>query len=175
MNSLSKTEFILTWHCYKRECELTFWSMPPSCYHLIEEYFFFSGNVSCRTCSYWNGRENRRFTFLLLGSKSRVGIYLVLWLPINLYILKFHLGFLKKSSLSMQTWKTAWRDGINKLYLTHIACLNLIIYLFFHREMWETAYCLYELAIPVEKDKQHSQTLPMLFVHYSRFAYLVSY
>lgn len=35
-------------------------------------------------------RDSQRFTFLLLGSKNKVGIYQVLVLPINSYILKFH-------------------------------------------------------------------------------------
>lgn len=32
---------------------------------------------------------------------------------------------------------------------------------------------MYEQAIAIEKGKEHSQTLPMLFAQYSRFAYLV--
>ncbi|KAL6271342.1 hypothetical protein ACE6H2_028253 [Prunus campanulata] len=38
----------------------------------------------------------------------------------------------------------------------------------------EAAYSLYEQAIAIEKGKEHSQTLPMLFAQYSRFTYLVS-
>lgn len=37
----------------------------------------------------------------------------------------------------------------------------------------EDAYSLYEQAIAIEKGKEHSQTLPMLFAQYSRFVYLV--
>ncbi|KAI9085796.1 hypothetical protein K1719_032210 [Acacia pycnantha] len=36
------------------------------------------------------------------------------------------------------------------------------------------AYSLYEQAIAIEKGKEHSLTLPMLFAQYSRFVYLVS-
>lgn len=38
----------------------------------------------------------------------------------------------------------------------------------------EDACSLYEQAIAIEKGKEHSQTLPMLFAQYSRFIYLVS-
>ncbi|PON66832.1 Tetratricopeptide-like helical domain containing protein [Trema orientale] len=38
----------------------------------------------------------------------------------------------------------------------------------------EDAFSLYEQAIAIEKGKEHSQSLPMLFAQYSRFAYLVS-
>ncbi|KAF5482475.1 hypothetical protein F2P56_003045 [Juglans regia] len=38
----------------------------------------------------------------------------------------------------------------------------------------EAAYSLYEQAIAIEKGKEHSQTLPMLYAQYSRFAYMVS-
>lgn len=37
----------------------------------------------------------------------------------------------------------------------------------------EDAFSLYEHAIAIEKGKEHSQTLPMLFAQYSRFVYLV--
>ncbi|KAJ8443970.1 hypothetical protein Cgig2_020816 [Carnegiea gigantea] len=36
----------------------------------------------------------------------------------------------------------------------------------------EDAFSLYEQAIAIEKGKEHSQTLPMLFAQYSRFVYL---
>ncbi|XP_074268432.1 pre-mRNA-processing factor 39-1-like isoform X2 [Silene latifolia] len=36
----------------------------------------------------------------------------------------------------------------------------------------EEAFSLYEQAIAIEKGKEHSQTLPMLFAQYSRFVYL---
>ncbi|CAM8933573.1 unnamed protein product [Rhodiola kirilowii] len=38
----------------------------------------------------------------------------------------------------------------------------------------EDAFSLYEQAIAIEKGKEQSQTLPMLFAQYSRFVYLVS-
>ncbi|KAF3436089.1 hypothetical protein FNV43_RR23181 [Rhamnella rubrinervis] len=38
----------------------------------------------------------------------------------------------------------------------------------------EDSFSLYEQAIAIEKGKEHSQTLPMLFAQYSRFVYLVS-
>ncbi|KAK9944990.1 hypothetical protein M0R45_010523 [Rubus argutus] len=38
----------------------------------------------------------------------------------------------------------------------------------------EAAYSLFEQAIAIEKGKEHSQTLPMLFAQYARFTYLVS-
>ncbi|XP_031268786.1 pre-mRNA-processing factor 39 isoform X1 [Pistacia vera] len=38
----------------------------------------------------------------------------------------------------------------------------------------EGAFSLYEQAIAIEKGKEHSQTLPMLYAQYSRFVYLVS-
>ncbi|RVX19353.1 Pre-mRNA-processing factor 39 [Vitis vinifera] len=38
----------------------------------------------------------------------------------------------------------------------------------------EDAFSLYEQAIAIEKGKEHSQTLPMLFAQYSRFLYLVT-
>ncbi|KAM5563320.1 pre-mRNA-processing factor 39 [Rosa sericea] len=38
----------------------------------------------------------------------------------------------------------------------------------------EAAYSLFEQAIAIEKGKEHSQTLPVLFAQYARFAYLVS-
>ncbi|XVE72864.1 hypothetical protein DITRI_Ditri11bG0072400 [Diplodiscus trichospermus] len=38
----------------------------------------------------------------------------------------------------------------------------------------EDAFSLYEQAIAIEKGKEHSQTLPMLYAQYSRFLYLVS-
>lgn len=37
----------------------------------------------------------------------------------------------------------------------------------------EDAFSLYEQAIAIEKGKEHSQSLPILFAQYSRFAYLV--
>ncbi|GAB4841260.1 hypothetical protein Ancab_021992 [Ancistrocladus abbreviatus] len=37
----------------------------------------------------------------------------------------------------------------------------------------EGAFSLYEQAIAIEKGKEHSQTLPVLFAQYSRFVYLV--
>ncbi|KAE8660399.1 cysteine-rich repeat secretory protein 3-like isoform X1 [Hibiscus syriacus] len=37
----------------------------------------------------------------------------------------------------------------------------------------EDAFSLYEQAIAIEKGKEHSQTLPMLYAQYSRFSYLV--
>lgn len=37
----------------------------------------------------------------------------------------------------------------------------------------DDAYSLYEQVIAIEKGKEHSQTLPMLFAQYSRFVYLV--
>lgn len=37
----------------------------------------------------------------------------------------------------------------------------------------EDAFSLYEQAIAIEKGKEHSQTLPMLYAQYSRFIYLV--
>jgi pre-mRNA-processing factor 39 len=37
----------------------------------------------------------------------------------------------------------------------------------------EAAYSLFEQAIAIEKGKEHSQTLPMLFAQYARFTYLV--
>ncbi|KAG5043631.1 hypothetical protein JHK87_007546 [Glycine soja] len=41
-------------------------------------------------------------------------------------------------------------------------------------EKMEDAFSLYEQAIAIEKGKEHSQTLPMLFAQYSRFVYLAS-
>ncbi|XP_015968115.1 pre-mRNA-processing factor 39-1 isoform X1 [Arachis duranensis] len=38
----------------------------------------------------------------------------------------------------------------------------------------EDAFSLYEQAIAIEKGKEHSQTLPMLFAQFSRFVYLAS-
>ncbi|KAF1881085.1 hypothetical protein Lal_00023118 [Lupinus albus] len=38
----------------------------------------------------------------------------------------------------------------------------------------EDGFSLYEQAIAIEKGKEHSQTLPMLFAQYSRFVYLAS-
>ncbi|KAL4351329.1 hypothetical protein GQ457_06G028590 [Hibiscus cannabinus] len=38
----------------------------------------------------------------------------------------------------------------------------------------EDAFSLYEQAIAIEKAKEHSQTLPILYAQYSRFSYLVS-
>lgn len=38
----------------------------------------------------------------------------------------------------------------------------------------EDACSLYEQAIAIEKGKEHSQTLPLLFAQYSRFVYLVN-
>ncbi|GMJ09042.1 hypothetical protein like AT1G04080 [Hibiscus trionum] len=38
----------------------------------------------------------------------------------------------------------------------------------------EEAFSLYEQAIAIEKAKEHSQTLPILYAQYSRFSYLVS-
>ncbi|KAG8477807.1 hypothetical protein CXB51_027768 [Gossypium anomalum] len=38
----------------------------------------------------------------------------------------------------------------------------------------EDAFSLYEQAIAIEKGKEHSQTLPMMYAQYSRFSYLVS-
>ncbi|ESR56980.1 hypothetical protein CICLE_v10018866mg [Citrus x clementina] len=38
----------------------------------------------------------------------------------------------------------------------------------------EDAFSLYEQAIAIEKGKEHSQTLPMLYAQYSRFLHLVS-
>ncbi|MBA0802668.1 hypothetical protein Gohar_012946 [Gossypium harknessii] len=37
----------------------------------------------------------------------------------------------------------------------------------------EDAFSLYEQAIAIEKGKEHSQTLPMMYAQYSRFSYLV--
>lgn len=36
------------------------------------------------------------------------------------------------------------------------------------------AFSLYEQTIAIEKGKEHSQVLPMLYAQYSRFLYLVS-
>ncbi|XVF81058.1 hypothetical protein PTKIN_Ptkin15bG0125900 [Pterospermum kingtungense] len=38
----------------------------------------------------------------------------------------------------------------------------------------EDSFSLYEQAIAIEKGKEHSQTLPMLYAQYARFSYLVS-
>ncbi|XVE77979.1 hypothetical protein DITRI_Ditri13aG0107400 [Diplodiscus trichospermus] len=38
----------------------------------------------------------------------------------------------------------------------------------------EDGFSLYEQAIAIEKGKEHSQTLPMLYAQYARFSYLVS-
>ncbi|KAI4301036.1 hypothetical protein L6164_034355 [Bauhinia variegata] len=38
----------------------------------------------------------------------------------------------------------------------------------------EDAFSLYEQVIAIEKGKEHSQTLPMLFAQYARFVYMVS-
>ncbi|XP_035550356.1 pre-mRNA-processing factor 39-like isoform X7 [Juglans regia] len=38
----------------------------------------------------------------------------------------------------------------------------------------EDAYSLYEQAIAIERGKEHSQTLPMLYAQYSRFVYMIS-
>ncbi|TYI74930.1 hypothetical protein E1A91_D07G238700v1 [Gossypium mustelinum] len=38
----------------------------------------------------------------------------------------------------------------------------------------DDAFSLYEQAIAIEKGKEHSQTLPMLYAQYSRFSFLVS-
>ncbi|KAK3193443.1 hypothetical protein Dsin_024753 [Dipteronia sinensis] len=38
----------------------------------------------------------------------------------------------------------------------------------------DDAFSLYEQAIAIERGKEHSQTLPMLYAQYSRFLYLVS-
>ncbi|XWS31372.1 hypothetical protein CRYUN_Cryun23aG0070600 [Craigia yunnanensis] len=66
---------------------------------------------------------------------------------INLFTVKFHLVFLK------QLWHANMEHRLGKL---------------------EDAFSLYEQAIAIEKGKEHSQTLPMLYAQYSRFSYLVS-
>ncbi|RXI07161.1 hypothetical protein DVH24_026297 [Malus domestica] len=57
-------------------------------------------------------RDNRRFTFSLLDSKSRMGIYLVLKLPINLHILNSQQRFtvfdiLGTITINVLTWVAA--------------------------------------------------------------------
>lgn len=39
----------------------------------------------------------------------------------------------------------------------------------------EDACSLYEQAIVIEKAKEHSQTLPLLFAQYARFVFLVTF
>lgn len=39
----------------------------------------------------------------------------------------------------------------------------------------DDACTLYEQAIAIEKGKEHSQTLPLLYAQYSRFLYLVNF
>ncbi len=39
----------------------------------------------------------------------------------------------------------------------------------------KAAYSLFEQAIAIEKGKEHSQTLPVLFAQYAQFTYLVGY
>lgn len=46
-------------------------------------------------------------------------------------------------------------------------------YFFLLQGNLEDAYSLYEQAIAIEKGKEHSQTLPMLYAQYSRFVYMV--
>lgn len=38
----------------------------------------------------------------------------------------------------------------------------------------DDAFSVYEQAIAIEKGKEHSQTLPVLFAQYARFLYVVS-
>lgn len=50
--------------------------------------------------------------------------------------------------------------------------LEIQIYLFFQGNH-EDVCSLYEQAIAIEKAKEHSQTLPLLFAQYARFVFLV--
>lgn len=111
-----------------------------------------------------------------------MGIYLVLEVPINLYTLKSHLDSLKQL-LGMQIWNAGWYVGLQKLFKVQISG-NYV--LSFHKLLFffiffllqgnlEDAYSLYEQAIAIEKGKEHSQTLPMLYAQYSRFVYMVGW
>lgn len=106
-----------------------------------------------------------------------MGIYLVLEVPINLYILKSHLDSLKQL-LGMQIWNIGWYVGLQKLFKVQISgnyVLFSIIIIFLLQGNLEDAYSLYEQAIAIEKGKEHSQTLPMLYAQYSRFVYMVGW
>lgn len=101
---------------------------------------------------------------------------MVLELHINLCILKLLLVFLKQLS-NMPIWNTDWYAGLWKCFyrlwwLNFSICLQLFHWLILQGKM-EDAFSLYEHAIAIEKGKEHSQTLPMLFAQYSRFVYLV--
>lgn len=143
-------------------------------------YSFFIFNFHIHdlfVCHQIYNRDKLRYTFLLLGLKSKMGIYLVLEVPINLCILKSHLDSLKQL-LGMQIWNVGWYVGLQKLFKVQISgnyVFSLHNYFFLLQGNLEDAYSLYEQAIAIEKGKEHSQTLPMLYAQYSRFVYMVGW
>lgn len=103
-------------------------------------YSFFIFNFHIHdlfVCHQIYNRDKLRFTFLLLGLKSKMGIYLVLEVPINLYILKSHLDSLKQL-LGMQIWNVGWYVGLQKLFKVQISgnyVFSLHNYFFYCREI----------------------------------------
>lgn len=65
------------------------------------------------------------------------------------------------------------KASCSSLTISLCECVSeLPLFLLFQGNL-EDAFSLYEQAIAIEKGKEHSQTLPMLFAQYSRFVYLV--
>lgn len=53
--------------------------------------------------------------------------------------------------------------------------LITLLFCYISQGNMEAAYSLFEQAIAIEKGKENSQTLPVLFAQYARFTYLVGY
>lgn len=53
--------------------------------------------------------------------------------------------------------------------------VRCIFFFFFLKGNLDDACSIYEQAIAIEKGKEHSQCLPLLFAQYSRFCYLVKF
>ncbi|KAL2470577.1 Tetratricopeptide repeat (TPR)-like superfamily protein [Abeliophyllum distichum] len=93
-------------------------------------------------------RDNQKSIFLLLDSESSTVTFPELELLINLFTQKF-------------------RPGLLEAIIRHANMEHRL-------GNMEDACSLYEQSIAIEKGKEHSQTLPLLFAQYSRFLYLVS-
>lgn len=136
-------------------------------------FFFF---LSFTLCFNSLDRDNQRFTYLLLGSKNIVVIFQEHVLSISFCILNFHPVYLKPLS-SMQTWNIDWYDVCKACQRFHGHVAMSFKYLpFLHLQgHLEVAFSVYEEAIATERGKEQSHLLPMLFVQYSRFLYLVGW
>uniref|UniRef100_A0A7N0TQA8 Pre-mRNA-processing factor 39 n=1 Tax=Kalanchoe fedtschenkoi TaxID=63787 RepID=A0A7N0TQA8_KALFE len=88
---------------------------------------------------------------------------------IHLFAARFkeHLGDISEARAAYQLVHSEISPGLLEAIIKHANMEKRLGHL-------EDAYSLYEQAIAIEKGKEHSQILPVLFAQYSRFVYLVS-